>query len=1269
MNALLKKIFTVGVVTTTIFWSFGITTLVQVAVANAETFPTLVAGQMVKVVGKAPIYVINGKGEALYYPTGDEFKSWFTDNVYKGKYTPITMAHFDTIKVPAVQPISAGYRPGSTLVKRESSDTLYVVQPGNTLAEIDAATASSLGYSTSKAFEVKLNAWGAYTSRANKITSAVAHPGMYVKVNNVTYYVDATNKLREVTAAALSANGVKPAVVHSLGASAISGLATGEKIDGVLAELKDSTQTGLVAVTPVVTGGSLAVSLASDTPAAGYAFASAARVPFTKVVFTAGSNAVKIDSFKVKRTGAAAVDADFSSINVVTPEGTLLNDSGKTLNSDHEVTFTEDITVPANSSKTYTLVGMMAAAAIMTAGNAPKLAVTEVVSDASSVSGLPVEGNIMTTNESLTLGTVTLTEGSSIGTVTKQVGATNVLLASIKVTNTGSTDTKSVKVERMQVYNSSTIADADISNLKLKFNGNVVASGSLLNKDAVFDLAGCTTDCTVEKGYDKTYDVYADLTGGSGRTIDLDVQYVTHVLIKDVNNNVYITPSYGTVSAAAMTNAVTVSQGKLNITKVDTVPAGNIPGNATSPLASWNFKVTGEPVDVRTLVFKVTTSSASGTLAPTGVDALVLYNAAGKALMGSVDVTGAYSPGYATTTDTFTLQPGDNILTLKGKIDSTAVANDIVTVSVDMANTTNFSARGVNSSLDITLGTYATPQSVVAANAQTIQTSALTVTTLSQPASTTYAAGTGNVLLAKIMLDAAASAEDIKVTAMTIVDNTGAAAKTIDIQSAMLKVDKDGDSYNGAGTTEFLTETVSGSDSDAGDNENFVFNLSGADQFTVKKGKKLVVELYGSISGGAATGSTAIHQFALNTANYLSATGLTSNTTVSESISASFGNGITVGTSGGGLAVSLASGNPSSKLVAAGTTVTLASFNFLATTTEDVELDYLHLTQLTTTAASTSYRDYDEIWFVNEAGQEVAGTRMSPTSTSPYIDFADEAVVIATADTDGVNLSLKGKLASIGGSSNGTSGHFLGYKITTTATDVVATGHLSGGATLEFAGGTAPSGNAMLVYKGYPSIEKLALSTNKLANGTMDLYKFKVTAVNSDVALYGFTFDVASTVATFASLNLYEVDQETGVETLVNDTTCTVAQTGSCLASANGAVWTTIGTDWTTNWPAYEITVSKTVPKVFVLKGTISSAGTSASVSVKMAGDSTHIHGTSALNVATAANVDSDASGQDDFIWSDKSAEGHVYTSVDFTNGYLVTGLSSTTSTGETISY
>ena len=831
-----KRTFTWSVVLMTIMWSVGAAALVPLVAtaADCSAYEAYGAGTVVKSAGNTTVYELDADGKARYYPHSNVFFSWHSSyDVIKE--VPTGCFVWD-IAGKGVSP-----RSGSTLIKTVEQSDVYAVLPGNVRVKLASAEVAAALYGATwytNLMDVHAFHWGNYTDGAT-ISTAVPHNGMLVKTDTSgDVYEVVDGKLSKVDG---SLSAMLTADVQTVSASVFATLENSGLTVTPASLVADPTQSGTEVVSPPTASGNLTVSLAASTPASGYAFQGAARVEFTKVTFTAGSADVTVDQFKVKRTGVAADDNDFSAINVVDPNGNLLNDTGKTPNSDHEVTFTENITVPAGTSKTYILVGDMVSTGITT-GNVPKLALTAVtLVGTGSVTGLPVEGNAMTTSASLTLGTVTLAQGNTIGSVTKQVGAENVNFMNLKVTNTGSVDTKSVKLEKVVLYNAGTTADSDVSGYELKYNGTVVGTGVMANKYLTFDLSACTDDCTIAKGYDRTFEVYGDLTGGSGRTVELYVYTATNVLIKDVNNSVYLTPTNNAANAN-INDIITVSQGKLNVTKTLDVPTGNVSGNATNvALASFNYKVVGEPIDIRKTVFKITTT---GTVVPAGLDSLVLYNSAGVALIGSIDGVGAaVGVGYATSSDTFTLQPGDNILTVKATIDNTAVANDTIKIDLDMTNTTNFVARGVNSSLDITLGTatpYATPNALVQGPTKTVATSALTVTTLTVPAATTYAPGSDDKTLVRVELDASASSEDLKVTQFKALDETGATALSIDIQNIRLFVDKDGDSYNGSGTAVALTEVLGGTDSDAGDDETFTWNLSGDDQFIVKAGKKVI---------------------------------------------------------------------------------------------------------------------------------------------------------------------------------------------------------------------------------------------------------------------------------------------------------------------------------------------------------------------------------------------------------------------------------------------
>lgn len=1230
-----KKTFTWSVVVMTILWSMGIAALMP-TVVNAAECPTLEAGDLFKVPNNSAVYLLNADMNRLYFPHSTVYHTWYED--FSG-VVEIPNTCVDAYPAPSSAPFGVNYRPGSTLVKVQISPSVYVVEPGNKKSKLGSEEVAKALYGdnwASKVVDIADVFWPNYSATGDEITEAVPHNGMLVKTSgSATVYFVKDSELLEVDGSVRDSGDVQvvsQAVLDSV--STGSGTVTSASLYSDPTEGATSTETG---TTPTSVG-TLTVALASDTPTGQYGYDGQARLAFTKVNFTASGGDVVIKTMKVLR-GGVGIDTDFSKVNIVKPDGNLLNEAGKTLNSDHIVTFSEDITVKSGTTATYTLVGDMAAS--VTGGNVPTLALYSVETASTVVGSLPLSGNPVSLNTSVTLGTSTVTEGAQVGSVTKQVGQTGINLANLQVT----VATEDFQVERITLYNAGTAnGGTDVTNLRMTYNNNEVGTGVWDGKYVSFDLSGCTADCKIQKGNNKTFAVFGDLMDGSTRTINLDVKRQSHVLTKELNTNVYVLP---TNSASAMTNTVTISQGKLNVTKVNNVPTGNIPENTNSlELGSWNFKVTGEPIDISTLVFRITTT---GTVVPTGIDALTLYDANGNALISGTDGVGATSPGYATSTDTISLPVGDNILTLKGNIDSTPAANDTLTIAIDMRNSTNFDSTGVDSGETITLNTYATPQAVVSANTQTINTATLRVTTLSSPPAQTYAPGTSNVTFAKVQFDATGSSEDIKVT-QVLVNDVVTTGLSIDIQNILLWVDKDGDSYNGSGTPVALAEVNSGSDSTAGNDEEFTFNLSGADQFVVKKGKILVVEIRGDIAGGATAGT---HNFQIIAANKVTAIGVSTNNTVSEIIDTATGNAMTVGTSGGTVQVSIDNSNPSAKLFASGTQgATLAAFNFSATTTEDVEIEWIQFTQLVTDTASSSYLDYNLLYLEDENGVTLGS--MVPTTTSPVMTFTGNAFVVNKDDSDGQIIYLKANLSNIGTSYNvSVGGHRVGFSIAA-ASDLKAKGNQTGSDAVEYLGSSAPTGNTHYMYKALPTVTKLAVG-GTLANGENDLYKFKVTAGSGDIDLYKFVFDVATTTATVSNVELLDVTETTEVSLYSSATS----------GFANGYFQVLFDTNSSGTGSGGEArTVSVSTPRTYVLRGTVTGAASGASVSTRLAGDAATWVETSTL-MAAAGTIDSDV--HDDFIWSDRSAASHATTTADWVNGYLVGGLNSASTTASVV--
>ncbi len=220
----------------------SLTLFIGVAASNADSqCPTFQPGEMVKVAGKSAIYAVNSSGQLEYFPDGETFKSWTADNTYSG-YALISQACYEALPV---SPTGVGYRPGSYVVKRPSSDSLYVVEPGNVLAPITTSTAAALYGPHYIVKTIPDYAWPTYgdgTTRGATVTSSVPHPGMIIMVGSNEYYVDNNNTLRPITENGWHANHFQPTFEHSVLPSMISGFTIGEPIDGLVTAISDRTQ-------------------------------------------------------------------------------------------------------------------------------------------------------------------------------------------------------------------------------------------------------------------------------------------------------------------------------------------------------------------------------------------------------------------------------------------------------------------------------------------------------------------------------------------------------------------------------------------------------------------------------------------------------------------------------------------------------------------------------------------------------------------------------------------------------------------------------------------------------------------------------------------------------------------------------------------------------------------------------------------------------------------------------------------------------------------
>lgn len=204
------------------------------------TCPALSSGDMVKVSGKPAIYVVNRFNKIMYFPSGDEYKSWNEGEGYGG-YITVTQDCFDNgLNVPNTPPAGVNYRPGSYVIKKENTSQLYVVLPNNTIAKISDADAKALYGTNYRVMTIKFIFWSNYINTGADISGKV-HNGMLVRNDGKVWYVDG-NTLREVPDTQMAANRFKSAFIHTVPASYLSGLAVGAPINGELVSATNRTQ-------------------------------------------------------------------------------------------------------------------------------------------------------------------------------------------------------------------------------------------------------------------------------------------------------------------------------------------------------------------------------------------------------------------------------------------------------------------------------------------------------------------------------------------------------------------------------------------------------------------------------------------------------------------------------------------------------------------------------------------------------------------------------------------------------------------------------------------------------------------------------------------------------------------------------------------------------------------------------------------------------------------------------------------------------------------
>lgn len=799
---LTKRVFTVGVVVTTILWSVGASMLVAgVAQAADETCATVKAGDMVKSDIDSAVYTVNTDGEIVYWDEGWQLKTWYapagaTVGTYKeaGYPTILTLKSdcFKKLTQRTATPLAASLRPGSHPFYRPGTKVLYYVYDNFKVMEISEDAAKAFfGTQTWRTASVKY--WPFYTITTGTIaTTSLPQQGMLVNDGTKTYTVtDDKGAMTEVTSTGLTANGYNVGYAYKMDTTTTAKMKAGTSTvtakDTTLTNLtKGAEGTGGTTTTTPVTG-DLTVSLGATTPAAATLASGSLYNPLLDVAVTAGSSAVIVTGLTLTRGGLSANtyvsgvsvwDGDKRLGNIMT----ALTSEGKV-----SVLFGSDkVTVAANSSKVFKVKINLASTATSGTMYFSVNSKSDVVTEGTiTVSGLfPINGNTMSlTNGSTSLGNIRIDDvsvaglaystisGSSVtgnlevGDQTKEVGKFSFYQAN---------SLEAVQLEKVTFYVEGTIQEAtDLKNWKLYSpEGLVLATATVpVNRYVVFTL---TTPYKIDKGLTKNFSVKTDVEDGSGRYFRVSIQNDYDVMVKGVTTGSFILPLDGSgtsFDSADTQNAnagFKIKQGDLTVSKSTDSPSTKVaPGGSNVTLAKFDLRSNGEKLEVRQM--KIAYQYASGGTALTGTLTVKDATTGETYLSISADSSGlAYTQDPASSTG-MTAQNLSTYITVDsgktkkievtGTLSSSAGSSDSYTVHVGA-----FYAKRISTN---DYSTLPNTSSRYSGNAMAVEDVTLTITKDASFGDTYRAPGSTAVKIGQYAFKAPSS-DNIKVNSITI---------------------------------------------------------------------------------------------------------------------------------------------------------------------------------------------------------------------------------------------------------------------------------------------------------------------------------------------------------------------------------------------------------------------------------------------------------------------------------------------------------------------
>ncbi|PCI29099.1 hypothetical protein COB55_02815 [Candidatus Wolfebacteria bacterium] len=984
------------------------------------------------------------------------------------------------------------------------------------------------------------------------------------------------------------------------------------------------TERGWVTVSSTV---QLANSLAPEN---------AARLPFTRFILTAKSIDTTIDNITIQRFGA--IDSTlFNSIILLDQDGLQIGDSSA-LDEGGKTKLGTSFTVPANTSRVYTIAVNMQSDLDAYAGQVGGIAVIGINTSATVAGTLPITGSQHTVNATLSLGAFNSpANGTLVSSAddSLDVGTVNKVFTSVKWSAAGEDMyLKSIRWE--QTGSASNVED--LANVVTLVDG--VVYPTVINGDyftTVFPGNGILT----LRGRNKEVSVRGDVVNGSTRTIRFDIQKQSDVHVVGKTFGYGALPAFGTDTdndndaAFRATDdpyfdaySHTVSAGTMTVSAWNSgVPAQNVGYNLQGEnLGGFTIDVRGEPITIGTMKFGVGITTGSSEIAD--ITSITIVDENGVVLASATDGTDTDQYQLISFSDSVTFSPGITNLRLIAKYGTDFSNNDVVQASTTPSGWTT--VKGDDTGVSIT----PSPSTAVSGSSMTVKTGALEISQSTQPTARTVIAGADQFEFARYVFDATSSGEDVRVSTFLAKYSFATVAST-DLTGCQL--------WNGS--TSVTADTVLHPSVSTGEDENFTFDGGG---LVIPKGTSKTLSLKCNVSSGATSGSFTWGNDD-NASAFTSASGLVSSQTITETWTTATGQAMTA-SSGGSFTVTSDTQILYKMSEAGATDVTLGAFRFKAGLEEDITIEQIAL-QLGNTASSAPSDLMGEKVTLWHDGVQI-GTAGFTGGNSDFATSSSISVLVKTGKTE--TITVKASLAGQDGNSKVDSFGALisivfdGDNTGTNGDGTYATGVSSG---TKIASGTTAdvATNGLRIFKAVPSIE-LVSSTGPLAPSE-DLYAFEVhNTSDDDIVFQKFTFTIATTGGAMTGwlLKGNGVEFNTSVSAITG-TTLEITGTGTSLAQI----------------------IPAGGKKKFVLSVTniVDTASVAESVSITLVADTvypdelTTTSATGHMGTVTTVEAGTEATANN-LIWTPFStttpeATAAVENNLDWTNGYGMPGFPS----------